>query len=73
MGKMQGFSFNCQESWQAYHRADGPIAKYVRTPLKPVRRLAGSEHQVMVVHDMHQYEGASSAAQHGVRSLPAVN
>jgi hypothetical protein len=33
--------------------------------------LAGSEDEV-VVHDMHKPEIASLAAQHGVRSLPAV-
>jgi hypothetical protein len=33
--QVQSFSLNSQESWQAYHRADGPIAKSVRTPLKP--------------------------------------
>jgi len=31
----------------------------------------GSEHEV-IVHDMHQHEIASRAAQHGVRSVPAV-
>jgi hypothetical protein len=36
-----------------------------------VRKLAGSEHDV-VVHDMHRPEVASRVAQHGVRSLPAV-
>lgn len=36
-----------------------------------VKRLAGSEHEV-VVHDMHDEETASRAAQHGIRSLPAV-
>ena len=36
-----------------------------------MKKLAGSEHEV-VVHDMHQQEIASRAAQHGVRSVPAV-
>jgi glutaredoxin len=39
--------------------------------IETVKKLAGSEHEV-VVHDMHQQEIASRAAQHGVRSLPAV-
>ena len=39
--------------------------------IESVRKLAGSEHELMV-HDMHQHEVASRAAQHGVRSLPAV-
>ncbi len=36
-----------------------------------VKKLAGSEHEV-VVHDMHQESIASRAAQHGVKSVPAV-
>lgn len=36
-----------------------------------VKKLAGSEHEV-IVHDMHKKETASRAAQHGVRSVPAV-
>jgi glutaredoxin len=39
--------------------------------IEVVRKLAGSEHQV-VVHDMHQQTIASRAAQHGIRSVPAV-
>jgi hypothetical protein len=39
--------------------------------IETVRKLAGSEHEV-VVHDMHQHGVANRAAQHGVRSLPAV-
>ena len=39
--------------------------------IEVVHRLAGSEHEV-VEHDMHQPEIASRAAQHNVRSLPAV-
>ncbi len=34
--------------------------------VEAVRKLAGSEHEV-VVRDMHQQEIASRAAQHGVR------
>jgi thioredoxin-like negative regulator of GroEL len=36
-----------------------------------VKKLAGSEHEV-IVHDMHQEAIASRAAQHGVKSVPAV-
>jgi glutaredoxin len=36
-----------------------------------VKKLAGSEHEI-IVHDMHQEEIASRAAQQGVRSVPAV-
>ena len=36
-----------------------------------VKKLAGSEHEV-IVHDMQQEEIATRAAQHGVRSVPAV-
>jgi len=36
-----------------------------------VKKLAGSEHEV-VVHEMQQKEVADRAAQHGVRSVPAV-
>jgi glutaredoxin 3 len=36
-----------------------------------VKKLAGSEHEV-IVRDMHQEAIASRAAQHGVRSVPAV-
>ncbi|MCU1292658.1 MAG: putative Thioredoxin/glutaredoxin, partial [Bryobacterales bacterium] len=36
-----------------------------------VKKLAGSEHEV-VVHDMHQGSIANRAAQHGVKSVPAV-
>jgi glutaredoxin len=39
--------------------------------IETVKKLAGSEHEV-VVHDMHQQEIASRAARHGVRSVPAV-
>ena len=36
-----------------------------------VKKLAGSEHEVQV-HDMHQESIASRAAQHGIKSVPAV-
>jgi glutaredoxin len=36
-----------------------------------VKKLAGSEHEV-IVHDMQQEAIASRAAQHGVKSVPAV-
>ena len=36
-----------------------------------VKKLVGSEHEV-VVHDMQHKETAERAAQHGVRSVPAV-
>ena len=45
--------------------------KTCKDAIEAVRTLAGSEHEV-VVHDMHQHEVASRAAQQGVRSLPAV-
>lgn len=36
-----------------------------------VKKLAGSGHEV-VVHDMQSRETAQHAAEHGVRSVPAV-
>ena len=45
--------------------------KTCKDAIEAVRKLAGSEHKV-VVRDMHQHEVASRATQHGVRSLPAV-
>ena len=45
--------------------------KTCKDAIEAVRKLAGSEDE-MVVHDMHQHEIAIRAAQHGVRSLPAV-
>ncbi len=45
--------------------------KTCKDTIETVKKLAGSEHEV-VVHDMHQPEIASRAAQHGVRSVPAV-
>jgi glutaredoxin len=45
--------------------------KICKDAIEVDRRLAGSEHEV-VVHDMHQDEVAQRAKQLGVRSLPAV-
>jgi glutaredoxin len=45
--------------------------KTCKDTIEAVRKLAGSEHEV-VVHDMHQENIANRAAQQGVRSLPAV-
>ena len=45
--------------------------KTCKDTIESVRKLAGSEHE-LVVHDMHQEEIATRAAQHDVRSLPAV-
>lgn len=39
--------------------------------IETVKKLAGSEDEI-VVHDMHEREIASRAAQHGVHSVPAV-
>jgi glutaredoxin 3 len=39
--------------------------------IEAVRKLAGSAHEV-VIRDMHQHEIATHAAQHGIRSVPAV-
>ncbi len=39
--------------------------------IETVKKLAGSDHKV-VVHDMHQQEILSRAAEYGVRSVPAV-
>ena len=36
-----------------------------------MKKLAGAEHEI-VVHDMHHQQAASPAAQHGIRSVPAV-
>jgi glutaredoxin len=36
-----------------------------------VKKVVGAEHEV-IVHDMHQEAIASRAAQHGVKSVPAV-
>ena len=36
-----------------------------------VKKLANAEHEVQV-HDMHQREVATRAAQYGIRSVPAV-
>jgi glutaredoxin len=45
--------------------------KTCKDTIETVKKLAGSEHEV-VVHDMHQQDIASRATQHGVRSVPAV-
>jgi glutaredoxin len=45
--------------------------KICKDTIEAVRKLAGSEHEV-VVHDLHHEEIATRAAQHGVRSVPAV-
>ena len=39
--------------------------------IETVKKLAGSDHEV-IVHDMQHQEIAARAAQHGVRSVPAV-
>lgn len=45
--------------------------KTCKDTIETVKKLVGSEHEV-VVHDMHQHEAANRAAQHGIRSVPAV-
>jgi len=45
--------------------------KTCKDAIEAVRKLAGSEHE-LVVHDMHQQQIANRAEQHGVRSVPAV-
>jgi glutaredoxin len=45
--------------------------KTCKDTIETVKKLAGSEHEV-VVHDMNQHEIASRAAQYGVRTVPAV-
>ncbi len=45
--------------------------KACKDTIKAIRKLAGSEDEVLV-HDMHQEEIATRAAQHGIRSVPAV-
>ena len=45
--------------------------KVCQDAITTAKELAGSEHEV-VVHDMHQEGIASRAAQHGVKSVPAV-
>lgn len=54
--KIEIFSAGCK----TYHEA-----------IATVKKVAGSEHEV-IVHDMHQEAIASRAAQHGVKSVPAV-
>ena len=45
--------------------------KICKDTIATVRTLAGTEHEV-IVHDMNQEEIAIRAAQHGVKSVPAV-
>jgi glutaredoxin 3 len=45
--------------------------KICKDTIETVKKVAGAEHEVLV-HDVHQQEIASRAAQHGVRSVPAV-
>jgi glutaredoxin 3 len=45
--------------------------KTCKDTIATVKKLAGSEHEV-IVHDMQNGEIAIRAAQHGVRSVPAV-
>jgi len=45
--------------------------KTCKDTIATVKKLAGSEHEV-IVHDMHQEAIATRAAQHGVKSVPAV-
>jgi len=45
--------------------------KTCKDTIATVKKLAGSEHEV-IVHDMQNEEIAARAAQHGVRSVPAV-
>ena len=45
--------------------------KTCKDTIATVKKLAGSEHEV-IVHDMQQEEIATRAAQHGIRSVPAV-
>ena len=48
-----------------------PAAKPATTRLQLLRSWQAQEHEV-IVHDMHQEAIAGRAAQHGVRSVPAV-
>jgi glutaredoxin 3 len=45
--------------------------KTCKDTIAMVRELAGSEHEV-IVYDMQKEEIATRAAQHGIRSVPAV-
>lgn len=45
--------------------------KTCKDTIATVKKLAGAEHEV-IVHEMHHEEIASRAAQHGVKSVPAV-
>ena len=45
--------------------------KTCKDTVATVKKLAGSEHEV-IVHDMQHEEIATRAAQHGIHSVPAV-
>ena len=45
--------------------------KTCKDTIERVEKLASGQHEI-IVHDMHQEEIASRAAQHGIRSIPAV-
>ena len=45
--------------------------KICKDTIATVKKLAGSEHEV-IVHEMNHEETATRAAQHGVKSVPAV-
>lgn len=45
--------------------------KTCKDTIESVEKLAGGQHEI-IVHDMHQEDVASRAAQHGIRSVPAV-
>jgi len=45
--------------------------KTCKDAIEAVRKLAGSEHEV-VVHDMHQEHIANRAVNYRIRSVPAV-
>ncbi|MGI8961712.1 MAG: thioredoxin family protein [Bryobacteraceae bacterium] len=45
--------------------------KTCKDTIETLRKLAGSEHEI-VVHDMQHEETANRAAKHGIRSVPAV-
>lgn len=45
--------------------------KTCKDTIERVEKLAGGQHEI-VVHDINEEEIASRAAQHGIRSIPAV-
>ena len=45
--------------------------KTCQDTIAKVKKLAGAQHEV-TVHDMHQEAIASRAAEHGIKSVPAV-